>query len=152
MCMSNIEIYKLPYVYYGGGFDFNVYVIYGNRMESNDHEFLKDLYQNHEILRNVYNLDFYHISLTKDEAIITIKEYKEPNRGCSGFSNRVFYLGEIKDGFLERNLPTTLFNKLKPSLGSISSSFNKKLYSGINYQNGNSGNLSLFDWIYDEKK
>ncbi len=154
MVVSDAKIYELPYAYYGDPSknpDFNIYVIIGNRSESDDHKLLQEIYHNHKILNEVYNLELFHIGLTKNEVIITLKDYKNDFYGDNKRSytyKEENYLSKIKESFLRSNLPLDVFMKIKPYLGSFSSSDSKFLSKGIDYSNGNSGNLSLFDWVY----
>ena len=146
MVMGNCKIYELPYSYYGDPLkhpDFNIYIIIGDRSELNDHKLLQEIYHNHKILNEVYNLEFFHIALTKSEVIITLKDFKSD----TGY-HRENHLSSIKERFLEKYLPIEIFNKIKPYLGSFSSLSYKFLSKGIDYTDGGGSNLSLFDWKY----
>jgi len=154
MVMGNVKIYELPYAHYGDPSknpDFNIYIIIGDRSENDDHKLLQEIYHNHKILNEVYNLEFFHIGLTKNEVIITLKDYKNEFYGNNERTYKYKqenYLSSIKERFLKDNLPSDVFNKVKPYLGSFSFRDNKFLSKGIDYSNGNSSNLSLFDWKY----
>jgi hypothetical protein len=144
----------MPYAHYGDPLthpDFNIYVIIGNRFEMDDHKLLQELYHNHKILNEVYNLEFFHITLTKSEVIITLKDFKNEFYGNNERTYKYKeenYLSSIKQSFLQKYLPIEIFNKVKPYLGNFSSQTSKFLRKGIDYTNGDGSNLSLFDWKY----
>ena len=146
MCLSSIEIHEISYGRYGTH-DFYLYVLVGDREEHSDREFLKELYQNREILNNIHNLEFWHIGLTENQAIITVKEFRNPKN-----YNNEYYLNDISEGLLRDKLQSSVYNMIKPYLGNFSSQSNKWLGAGIDYKNGNGGNLALFDWQYDSDK
>jgi len=139
MIIDNINVVKIPYGYYSG-FDFNLFVVYGERIEDDDFKFLKELYCYHEILQKIYNLDFYHIDLSTSKIIITFHEIRNK-------FNDLNYIRRIKSNLLKDNLPTEIFNILDKRI-SKSGFGSHSLLRGIEYKNGDSGNISLFDWKY----
>lgn len=138
---DNSEIYTLPFGHYSR-IDFNIYIIFGNRGERDDFKFLQDLYTNIDILKQMYNLDFFHIKLTKDEACIILKEYIMDIDYNKNVEN---YLRDIPASKLKVVLPNNVMEFLKPEFSEF---YKGGLGKGINYSNGDSGNLSLFDWVY----
>lgn len=138
---DDAAIYTLPFGHYSR-IDFNIYIIFGHRGERDDFKFLQDLYTNIDILKQMYNLDFFHIKLTKDEACLILKEYIMDIDYNKNVEN---YLRDIPASKLKAVLPNNVMEFLKPEF----SEFHKGgLGKGIEYSNGDSGNLSLFDWIY----
>jgi len=132
LVISDSEFFEIPYSYHGSIKNFNIYVVTGSRIESNEHNLVQELYNNHEILKNIYNLDFFHIKLTQDFVTIVLFDY----------------LSKHKDTNYLRKIPTNLFKGLVRDRlqDSFSSYF---LHRGIDWSNGHSSNLSLFDWIYE---
>jgi hypothetical protein len=144
------ELYKLPYSHYGDGtnVDFNVYIITGLRSERDDHKFLQELYFNHEILKKMYNLEFFHISLTEDGRYATIVLF-DHKMNPSYIQNEDNYLQRISEVKLRKVLPDGVINRVKLS---AKNPYNKELYKGISYSNGNVSNISLSKWIYDQEE
>lgn len=138
---DNASIYTLPFGHFSR-IDFNIYIIFGNRSELDDFKFLQDLYTNIDILKEMYNLDFFHIKLTKDKACLILKEYIMDIDYNKNVEN---YLRDIPESKLKTVLPVDVMEFLKPEFSSF---LKGGLGKGINYSNGDSGNLSLFDWIY----
>lgn len=132
LVISNVEVYEIPYSYYGSSKDFNIYVITGSRIESDDHKLVQELYHNHTILNKLYNLEFFYISLTNNSATIVLYEY----------------LNKFDDKNYLRKIPSSLFKgKVKTKLEDGFSL--GVLRKGIDWSNGDSSNLALFDWVYE---
>lgn len=138
---DNSEIYTLPFGHYSR-IDFNIYIIFGNRSERDDFKFLKDLSTNIDILKQMYNLDFFHIKLTKDEACIILKEYIMYIDYDKNVEN---YLRDIPAYKLRKVLPNNVMEFLKPEFSEF---YKGGLGKGIDYSNGDSGNLSHLDRVY----
>ena len=138
---DNSEIYTLPFGHYSR-IDFNIYIIFGNRSERDDFKFLQDLSTNIDILKQMYNLDFFHIKLTKDESCIILKEYIMNIDYNKNVEN---YLRDIPASKLKTVLPNNVMEFLKPEFSEF---YKGGLGKGIDYSNGDSGNLSLLDWVY----
>ena len=146
LVLPDPEVFKIPYSYRNSKSpDFYIYVVSGVRSERDDHKFLQELYHNHEILNDIYNLEFYNITLSKNKTYATIVLYDyimDPN-----YNKNVknYISSDIIEGKLP--LPSNIKERLKT--GMLYKNHSYYLTKGILYSNGNSGNMSLFDWIYE---
>jgi len=146
LVLPNPEVFKIPYSYYGSNTDFYIYVVSGIRSEIDDYKFLQELYHNHQILNDIYNLEFFNITLSKTKTYATIVLYdfiKDPN-----YNKNV--KNYISPDIIESKLPlpSNVKDRLKPAM--LKKGYSNYLSKGILYSNGDSGNLSLFDWIYEK--
>jgi len=133
--IHDVQIKQIPYSYYSKlKKDFNIYTIYGDSKNiSDDREFLRELYGDHDILKNIYNKEYFYINLKKYPLII-LYDYK------SKYMDN--YLGKLDYSIFRSSIPVKIFNVLiKP--------YTHELTPGIDYSDGSSGNLSLFPWIYE---
>ena len=133
--ISDPTIVSIPYSYYGKSCDFNIYILYGDRIENDDHEFLRELYGLHDIIKNLYNKDYYHITLKSGKAIIFLFDYMSD--GC-----HKNYLRRMRNYLYRDKIPQDIYRLICSG---------DELISGISTDNGSS-NLSLFDWIYEPEK
>ncbi len=146
LVILNPDVYKLPFGHYSS-IDFNIYIISGDRSEKDDHKFIQELYHQHKILNQVYNLEFFHISANdKDTATIVLYDYI---MDLSYNTNVKNYLSKITELKLKTVLPEVVMSRLDSALHGPNN-YNRILSKGIDYSNGNSSNLSLFDWIYEK--
>jgi len=150
LVMGNTEVYKIPYSYYGTATkerrDFDIYVVSGLRNESDDHKLVQELYHNHEILNELLNLEFFHIGLSKKYATIVLYDY------VSSFDkNNKNHLSSIYTGKIP--LPSSIKSRLKFTETRSRLSVRPDgdyLHRGIDFSDGHSSNIALFDRIYDE--
>ena len=147
MIIDSIEVFKIPYSYYGTATkdrrDFDIYVVSGLKSESDDYKLLQELYHNHEILNEIYNLEFFNISLSKKYVTIVLYDYvKDPSYNI----NVKNHLSNIPDSKLP--LPSSVKSRLDFSDSHHGS---KRLHKGILKSNGDSSNIALFDRIYNTK-
>lgn len=147
LVMYSTEVYTMPYGHYSS-FDFNIYIVKGSRYEKDDHQFLTDIYFNRDILKGVYNVDFFYIKLDKNDACLVLYDYiLDPNYN-KNVSN---YLRDITEDKMKKFVPQNVMYFLKSGFSDYNASkYNMKLYSGIDYSDGRSGNLSLFNWKYEK--
>ena len=132
LVLSNIEVIEIPYSYMGSVKDFNIYVITGNKLESDDGKLVQDLYLNHKILNNLYNLEFFYIKLTDSVATIVLFDYLSKHNDKNHLSR----------------IPYNLFKGLAKERLKDSFSF-YLLHKGIDWSDGSSSNLGLYDWVYE---
>lgn len=143
LIMYDIQIYKIPYSYYGNAAtrpDFFIYVLDGSISEKDDFKFMQELYHHHKILKDIYNLEFFNINLSTDKEYGTIILYDYVMKNHK--YNEKNYLSRIEN-FYFKSLPNDVNGRVF--------SDNPKAYSiskGINYSNGSSSNVALFDNIY----
>lgn len=143
--ISNLKIISLPYAYYGDADknpDFHIYILHGNKIEKDDHEFLRELYGLHDIINNLYNKEYFYISLENGKGIIILFDYNMTIHDGTVYKysyKSKNYLSRIKNSFLYRKLPTDIFDLLTRE--------SSELISGIRTDH-ESSNLSLFDWKY----
>ena len=146
LVLPNPEVFKIPYSYRDYKIpDFDIYVVSGVRSERDDHKFLQELYHNNEILNEIYNLEFFNITLseTKTYATIVLYDYiRNPNYN-KNFKNYIPH--DIIESKL--TLPSNIKQRLEPAM--VKQGYSNYLTKGILYSNGNSSNLSLFNWIYE---
>ena len=150
LVMGNTEVYKIPYSYYGTATkerrDFDIYVVSGIRNESNDHKLVQELYHNHKILNEVFNLEFFHIGLSKKYATVVLYDY------VSSFDkNNKNHLSSIYTSKLP--LPSNVKSRLKFTKTSSRLSVRPDgdyLNRGIDFSDGSSSNIALHDWIYQK--
>jgi hypothetical protein len=148
LVMGNTEVYKISYSYYGTATkerrDFDIYVVSGVRNESNDHKLVQELYHNHKILNEVFNLEFFHIGLSKKYATVVLYDY------VSSFDkNNKNHLSSIYTSKLP--LPSNVKSRLKFTETSSRLSVRRDgdyLNRGIDFSDGSSSNIALHDWIY----
>ena len=150
MVATDIKVYTLPYYMYGNGSnkkvkpDFNIYVLCGSRVSDDDNTTLREVYHNHGILNEVNNVEIFTIILTKAEIIMVMYDYKWE----IGYTKSENYLGGIPGSLLHK-LPPELFDKIKGRITSASNSrFGSRLSRGIEYSDGYSSNLCLFDCFF----
>jgi hypothetical protein len=152
LVMGNTEVYRIPYSYYGEATkerrDFDIYVVSGTKQESDDYKLVQELYHNHEILNELLNLEFFHINLTKKYVTVVLYDY------VSSFDkNNKNHLSSIYTSKLP--LPSNIKSRLKFSKTTSRLSVRPDgdyLNRGIDWSNGNSSNIALFDHIYDPKE
>jgi hypothetical protein len=147
LVLPNPEVFKIPYSYRDSKYtDFNIYVVSGVRCERDDHKFLQELYHNNEILNEIYNLEFFNITLskTKTHATIVLYDYINNPNYNKNFKNYISH--NIIESKLP--LPSNIKERLKPGMLYKNNSY--YLTKGILYSNGNSGNLNLYSWIYEQ--
>jgi hypothetical protein len=152
LVMGNTEVYRIPYSYYGEATkerrDFDIYVVSGTKQESDDYKLVQELYHNHEILNELLNLEFFHINLTKKYVTVVLYDY------VSSFDkNNKNHLSSIYTSKLP--LPSHIKSRLKFSKTTSRLSVRPDgdyLNRGIDWSNGNSSNIALFDHIYDPKE
>lgn len=149
------EVFKIPYSYHGNSNvnsknpDFYIYVVSGVRSEKDDHKFVQELYSNHKIINQIYNLEFFSISLsrTKKYATIVLYDYLvDPNAKNRSKSENENYLQKIKEN--ELPLPINVKDRIKQSM--IERNYTRHLSKGIYYSDGGGSNLALFDWVYED--
>jgi hypothetical protein len=151
LVIDNTEVYKIPYSYYGTATkerrDFDIYVVSGLRSEKNDHKLVQELYHNHTILNELLNLEFFHIRLTKKCVTIVLYDY------VSSFNTHKTlkyadknYISEIRDSKL--TLPSHIKSRLKFHKHFSRLKSGDFLFKGIDWSDGHSSNIALFDWIY----
>lgn len=146
LVLDYTEIYKLPYGHYSS-IDFNIYIIHGRKNVS-DEAFLQEMYNYHGILNHMYNLNFFHIKMTDKDAIIVLYDFiMNPSYN----SNEENYLSGINKYKLQKAVPENIYNDLIFRNGR-DISYRNCLTKGIDYSNGDSSNLSLFDWKYSNNK
>lgn len=125
----------------------NIYVLYGSRIEFDDHLLLKELYDYRTICREVYNKEYFHIIMTESKVVMILFDYKNTSTTSSG------YVDVDKNDWRIKDIRTHLFSNKVP--GDIYSLIAKEestwkgygcIQSGIKYTNGNGGNLALYDW------
>ena len=125
------------------GTDNTVHVVWGERIEFDDHQLLKNLYDYREIFKKMYNMDYFYVYMDEGLVIIVLYDFMQ-KWGES-------YLPHVR---IERsklpNVPPHIFNILDKQQGSWSN-HTPALRRGIRKTNGDSSNLALFDWIYKEK-
>lgn len=148
LVMGNTEVYKVPYSYYGEATkerrDFDIYVVSGIKLESDDYKVVQELYHNHEILNNLLNLEFFHIKLTKEYVTIVLYDL------TSSFDkNNKNHLTTIPESKLP--LPQNIKRRLKFSKSISLFRSGNDLYRHIEFSDGRTSNIALFDWIYDPK-
>lgn len=147
LVLPNPEVFKIPYFHYNSkNPDFCIYVVSGIRAERDDHKFLQELYHNHQILNDIYNLDFFNITLssTKTYATIVLYDYiMDPNYN-KNIKNYISH--DIIESKLP--LPSNIKNRLKPAM--LKKNHSNYLTKGILYSNGNSGSLILSPWVYEQ--
>jgi hypothetical protein len=133
--LINIQSYSFPY---DRDNKINIYVIHGERIEHSDHHFLKELYYYRSICNEVYNKEYFYIDMDESTATIVLFDYK----GRFGIN----YMKYIRSSYFIGKLPS----KINQILDKASSDWRgfSALQSGINYKNGDSSNLALFDWKY----
>ena len=145
--ISHPDIISIPYNYFkGNSADFHIYFLYGERIENNNHEFLRELYGLHDIINNIYNKEYFHIVLKSGKGIIILFDYKYTVYEGSTYKysyERKNYLGKIKDHLYYNKIPENIYKLIREC------SSGSELISGISTDNGSS-NLSLFDWIYEK--
>ena len=145
------EVFKIPYSYHNSkNPDFYIYVVSGVRSEKDDHKFVQELYSNHKIINQIYNLEFFNITLsrTKKYATIVLYDYLvDPNAKNRSKSENENYLQKIKES--ELPLPSNVKDRIKPSMIETSS-YTRHLSKGIDYSDGGGSNLALFDWVYED--
>lgn len=152
LVLSNPEVFKIPYSYRnpnGKIPDFYIYVVSGVKIERDDHKFIQELYNNHQILNDIYNLEFFSISLSKVKyATIVLYDYLvDPNSKNRSKYENLNYLNKLRDSDLK--LPSNVKSRLDSSMTSTSS-YTKHLSKGIKYSDGGGSNLALFDWVYED--
>lgn len=126
----------------------NIYVLYGTRIEFNDHDLLKELYDYRTIFREMYNKEYFHIIMTDSKVVIVLHDYKESKELKNDY-RKIGSFRAIDD------IRTDLFaNKLQPDIYQLIKSDEATwkgygcLQPGIRYTNGDRSNLSLYDWQY----
>ena len=134
LIMNYTEVQKVEYSYYGSKRDFDIYVVSGVRSEQDDHKLLQEIYQNHDIFKEIYGIEIYCISLSKKYATIVLYDYLDR----FGEKN---YLGVLRESKLR--ISSDIKSRLNPLLN------DRKYTKGISYSDGSQSNLSLFPWIYD---
>lgn len=157
------KIVSIPYGYHGGC-DFYIYIMYGDRTEPNEHEFLRELYGYHDIIRKIYNKDYYYINI-KSECIIIFFDYERKNDGTrigtridkDGNGKLLKHqwtskndLNTIKMSLLRDKLPNDIYNEIYKTSTDwrTISTWERCVDSGIVKKDGWS-NLSFYDWIYE---
>jgi hypothetical protein len=155
MIIDSIEVFKIPYSYYGTATkdrrDFDIYVVSGLKSESDDYKLLQELYHNHEILNEIYNLEFFNISLSKKYVTIVLYDYLIDTKKTS-FKGNQNYLSSIYTRKLP--LPSPVKGRLKFTKTSsrlLVRPNGDYLNPGIDWSDGHSSNIALFDRIYNTK-
>lgn len=143
LVLENAEIYKLPYGHYSS-IDFNIYIIHGDKNES-DHNFLQEMYNYHGILNHIYNLNFFHITMTDKVATIVLYDFIMDPSYNKNYEN---YLSSINKFKLQKAVPDNVYRNLIFNKDGVDTSYRNSLTKGIDYSNGDGSNLSLFDWKY----
>lgn len=141
LVIHDVQIEKIPYYYFNSDCkpDFYIYIIYGYLKNIlSDREFLRELYGFNDILKNVYNKEYYYINL-KRYPIIVLYDYL--------YSDKKNYINFKKYFFKNIDKKTKIPSEISYILNK-----NEDLGRGIDYSDGSSSNLSLFDWIYEPKK
>jgi hypothetical protein len=158
LVMGNTEVYKIPYSYYGTATkerrDFDIYVVSGTKQESDDHKLVQELYHNHEILNELLNLEFFHISLSKKYATVVLYDYVSSFNVTKNlrYANKN-HLSSIYTSKLP--LPQNIKSRLKFTKTSsrlLVRPDGDYLNRGIDWSDGHSSNIALFDRIYNPKE
>lgn len=129
--------------------------MFGDRTESNDHEFLRELYGYHDIIRKIYNKDYFYINI-ENECIIIFFDYERKNDGTRIKGGELIDhkwttkndLTHIKISLLYNKLPNNIYNEL------MKTATDWRHYRCIGNQiikKDGLSNLSLYDWIYESK-
>lgn len=151
LVMGNTEVYKIPYSYYGEATkerrDFDIYVVSGTKQESDDYKIIQELYHNHKILNELLNLELFYINLTKYVTIV-LYDY------VSSFDkNNKNHLSSIYTSKLP--IPSHIKSRLKFSKTTSRLSVRPDgdyLNKVIDWSDGRSSNIALFNHIYDPKE
>lgn len=138
--ISNAKTVTIPYK---PDINFNVYVLYGDRIESDEHTLLKELYDYREICKNIFNKDYFSVILREDVVIIVLKDYQMDD----GFK---YYLKNLRMSMIASKVPVDIMRSLNLE-ARRSAGGGTELGEGIRYTNGDSGNLALYDWQYQSK-
>lgn len=158
LVIGDVEVYKIPYSYYGTATkerrDFDIYVLSGTKQESDDHKLVQELYHNHEILNELLNLEFFHISLSKEYATIVLYDYVSSFNVTKNlrYANKN-HLSSIYTSKLP--LPQNIKRRLEFTKTSSRLSVRPDgdyLNRGIDWSDGHSSNIALFDRIYNPKE
>lgn len=132
------------------GTDNTAHIIWGERMEHDDHQLLKNLYDYREILNKMYNMDYFYVYM--DESLVIVLLYdKLTKRGIESYVPHI-RLDQVRSA--NRNLSAVIPNNIFNILYKEQSDWRgyKALQPGIRKTNGDSSNLALFDWMYKEGK
>jgi hypothetical protein len=157
--ITDAKIVTIPYLWkknlYRTDTGFNIHVLYGDRMikgsidkkerphlpyagPETDYKTLQEIYQNVDILKKIYNVAIYAIFLTETKVVVIFKDY------FSKF-DMVNYIYKIPYSNFQ-TLPIEIKDIINPSKKSDWETYS----GGIEYTDGSSSNLSLFDWLYDK--
>lgn len=157
--ITDAKIVTIPYLYqrslHRTDTGFNIHVLYGDRVirgsvdkkerphlpyagPEPDYKTLQEIYHNVDILKKIYNVAIYAIFLTETKVVVIFKDH------FSKF-DMVHYLYKIPYSNFQI-LPIEVKDIINPSKKSDWETYS----GGIEYSDGSSSNLALFDWQYDK--
>ncbi len=138
--LSNCEIKKIPEVHVTryGRFESktvdNIYVIWGDKLWSDDYSILQELYHYENHIKSL-GKEYYFISLTKDKVVIIVVDITD-------------YRSDINYGENLVGVPENIKRIIKKE---VYLNFNaNKIPRGIHKSDGSSSNIRFPEWEYDE--
>ena len=126
------------------GTDNTIHIVWGERIEFDDHQLLKNLYDYREILNKMYNMEYFYIYMNESLVIVVLHDLMVPSHNMKSY---VPYIRLSRSKM--PNVPSNIFGILDNQQSNWRGY--SALQPGIRKTNGDSSNLALFDWIYKDK-